>query len=55
MTYVEVAGKRIWHVNARLAVLPGTHALPIELPGVVNPLLTWFLQHDITADASSGR
>jgi pimeloyl-ACP methyl ester carboxylesterase len=41
--------------NARLAVLPGTHALPIELPGVVNPLLTWFLQHDITADASSGR
>jgi pimeloyl-ACP methyl ester carboxylesterase len=40
--------------NARLAVLPGTHALPIELPSVVNPLIIWFLQHDITAAASFG-
>lgn len=28
---------------ARLAILPGTHALPIELPEVVNPLLLSFL------------
>jgi pimeloyl-ACP methyl ester carboxylesterase len=28
----------------RLAVLPGTHALPLELPGVVNPLLISFLR-----------
>jgi hypothetical protein len=25
-------------------VLPGTHALPLELPGVVNPLLISFLR-----------
>lgn len=30
--------------DARLAVLPGTHALPLELPGVVNPLLISFLR-----------
>jgi pimeloyl-ACP methyl ester carboxylesterase len=29
--------------DARLAVLPGTHALPIERPEVVNPLLISFL------------
>jgi pimeloyl-ACP methyl ester carboxylesterase len=29
--------------HGRLAVLPGTHALPGENPGVVNALLTWFL------------
>jgi pimeloyl-ACP methyl ester carboxylesterase len=29
--------------NGRLAVLPGTHALPVENPGVVNALLLWFL------------
>lgn len=29
--------------NARLAVLPGTHLLPIEAPEVVNPLLIRFL------------
>lgn len=36
--------------QARLAVLPGTHALPIESPAVVNALLIDFLQggpHDI--------
>ncbi len=36
--------------GARLAVLPGTHALPVESPGVVNALLIDFLQggpHDI--------
>ena len=36
--------------RARLAVLPGTHALPIESPVVVNALLVDFLQggpHDI--------
>lgn len=30
--------------QGRLAVLPGTHALPIELPDVVNPLLLSFLR-----------
>jgi pimeloyl-ACP methyl ester carboxylesterase len=29
--------------NGRLAVLPGTHSLPTELPGVVNALLASFL------------
>jgi pimeloyl-ACP methyl ester carboxylesterase len=29
--------------HGRLAVLPGTHALPAENPEVVNPLLIWFL------------
>jgi pimeloyl-ACP methyl ester carboxylesterase len=29
--------------QGRLAVLPGTHALPVESPGVVNALLLWFL------------
>lgn len=30
--------------DARLAVLPGTHALPVESPRVVNPLLVSFLR-----------
>ena len=30
--------------EGRLAVLPGTHGLPLELPEVVNPLLTAFLK-----------
>jgi pimeloyl-ACP methyl ester carboxylesterase len=30
--------------DARLAVLPGTHGLPMELPDLVNPLLVWFLR-----------
>ena len=29
--------------RGRLAVLPGTHALPVENPQVVNALLVWFL------------
>ena len=29
--------------DARLAVLPGTHLLPLESPDVVNPLLVSFL------------
>jgi pimeloyl-ACP methyl ester carboxylesterase len=29
--------------HGRLAVLPGTHLLPLENPEVVNPLLLWFL------------
>jgi pimeloyl-ACP methyl ester carboxylesterase len=29
--------------QGRLAVLPGTHALPVENPEVVNALLVWFL------------
>jgi pimeloyl-ACP methyl ester carboxylesterase len=33
--------------KARLAVLPGTHALPLELPDVVNPLLISFLRGKI--------
>jgi len=31
--------------DARLAVLPGTHGLPIESPATVNPLLLAFLEH----------
>ena len=30
--------------DARLAVLPGTHRLPLESPEVVNPLLVQFLR-----------
>jgi pimeloyl-ACP methyl ester carboxylesterase len=30
--------------NGRLAVLPGTHGLPVELPELVNPLLISFLR-----------
>jgi pimeloyl-ACP methyl ester carboxylesterase len=30
--------------DARLAVLPGTHLLPLELPEVLNPLLVSFLR-----------
>ena len=29
--------------HGRLAVLPGTHALPVENPAVANALLVWFL------------
>jgi hypothetical protein len=29
--------------HGRLAVLPGTHALPVESPDVVNALVLWFL------------
>lgn len=31
--------------DARLAVLPGTHALPVESPDTVNPVLLAFLRH----------
>ena len=31
-------------------VLPGSHALPLELPGVVNPLLISFLRRTVSAD-----
>jgi pimeloyl-ACP methyl ester carboxylesterase len=37
--------------DARLAVLPGTHALPLELPGVVNPLLISFLRRTTSGSA----
>ena len=37
--------------DARLAVLPGSHALPLELPGVVNPLLITFLRGTMSASA----
>ena len=30
--------------DARLAVLPGSHALPLESPQVVNPLVVQFLR-----------
>ena len=30
--------------DARLAVLPGTHGLPLESPEVVNPLIVQFLR-----------
>jgi pimeloyl-ACP methyl ester carboxylesterase len=39
--------------NARLAVLPGTHVLPLELPDVVNPLLIAFLRGDISTSVSA--
>lgn len=32
--------------NGRLAVLPGTHLLPVESPALVNPLILSFLQGD---------
>jgi pimeloyl-ACP methyl ester carboxylesterase len=32
--------------HGRLAVLPGTHLLPMENPGLVNALLLWFLAGD---------
>lgn len=32
--------------GARLAVLPGTHTLPLESPDVVNPLVVSFLAGD---------
>jgi pimeloyl-ACP methyl ester carboxylesterase len=35
--------------DARLAVLPGTHGLPIESPAVVNALLISFLRHGAPA------
>jgi pimeloyl-ACP methyl ester carboxylesterase len=38
---------------ARLAVLPGTHALPLELPEVVNALLIAFLRGNISASVST--
>lgn len=31
--------------DARLAVIPGSHGLPIESPDVVNPLITGFLRN----------
>jgi len=37
--------------DARLAVLPGTHGLPIELPGLVNALLISFLSGALPAPA----
>jgi pimeloyl-ACP methyl ester carboxylesterase len=35
--------------QGRLAVLPGTHALPVENPEVVNTLLVWFLAGAVPA------
>jgi pimeloyl-ACP methyl ester carboxylesterase len=35
--------------QGRLAVLPGTHALPVENPAVVNALLLWFLAGAVPA------
>ena len=45
--------------HGRLAVLPGSHALPVEAPEVVNALLEWFLAGarpavDWTAAVSGG-
>ena len=37
--------------DGRLAVLPGTHLLPIELPQLVNPLLISFLRGAVPAPA----
>ena len=37
--------------DGRLAVLPGTHGLPIELPGLVNTLLISFLRGAVPAPA----
>ena len=40
--------------DGRLAVLPGTHGLPLELPDVVNALLLSFLRTGAPAPAWSG-
>ena len=39
--------------EARLAVLPGTHGLPIESPDVVNALLVAFLRNGAPASLFS--
>ena len=41
--------------RGRLAVLPGTHALPAENPGVVNALLLWFLSGEQAPPAEDRR
>ena len=44
--------------HGRLAVLPGTHLLPMENPEVVNALLLWFLgahRRRARAASSSGQ
>jgi pimeloyl-ACP methyl ester carboxylesterase len=40
--------------QGRLAVLPGTHLLPLEIPDVVNALLLWFLGGAEAIDYSPG-
>ena len=40
--------------RGRLAVLPGTHLLPLESPDIVNALLLWFLGGAPTTDYSPG-
>jgi hypothetical protein len=35
--------------QGRFAVLPGTHALPVENPEVVNALLVWFFAGAVPA------
>ena len=40
--------------QGRLAVLPGTHLLPLENPDLVNALLLWFLGGAETTDYSPG-
>ena len=37
--------------DGRLAVLPGTHGLPVEVPGLVNTLLVSFLRGAVPAPA----
>lgn len=41
--------------DARLAVLPGTHLLPVETPDVVNPLIVSFLRGGPGAPAWAGQ
>jgi hypothetical protein len=62
--YVDVSGLRTWHeVSAavaralpqgRLAVLPGSHLLPVEAPRLVNAVILAFLSGSIGADRSAG-
>lgn len=40
--------------DGRLAVLPGTHLLPLEVPRLVNPLLIWFLDPGVNPATSLG-
>jgi pimeloyl-ACP methyl ester carboxylesterase len=40
--------------EGRLAVVPGTHLLPLENPDVVNALLLWFLAGAPVVDYSPG-
>lgn len=45
MAYVDVAGLKTWH-EVEGAVLPGTHAVPVESADAVNALIVSWLRGD---------